>query len=115
MRKRPEAPAQGDEVAELRREIADLRDHVRLLTDTLDRIHDELTWITRNGFSIQGPLPSQSGNAVVLAPEQQNTRERPIVRGDAVTERAPPAAVASTDAAPGANHTANATGKGRLF
>jgi hypothetical protein len=54
MTKRSETPA-FDEAAELRREIADLKDQVKVLTDVLDEIRDDIQWVTRNGLPLRTP------------------------------------------------------------
>jgi hypothetical protein len=56
MAKRLQVPA-GDENAELRRDITDLKDEVRVLRDILDEIRDELQWVTRNGVPVQVSHP----------------------------------------------------------
>jgi hypothetical protein len=51
-------PAKDDEIAELREEIADLKNHVRVLSDILNEIREELEWVTQNGLPVQErPLP----------------------------------------------------------
>lgn len=59
MGKRGDRGASGpdDEIAELRREVSELRDYLRLVADMLEDIRKELSWIIRNGLPVQGPLP----------------------------------------------------------
>lgn len=42
---------------ELRREIADLKDQVRVLTDILDEVSEDFQWVTRNGLPLWTPHP----------------------------------------------------------
>ncbi len=50
-------PPAPDEIAELRQEIASLKDHIRLLVDAIDEVREELGWLTRNGLPLRDPLP----------------------------------------------------------
>lgn len=52
------SPATSDEVALLRDEVTDLKNQVRVLSDILDEIREELQWVTRNGLPIPEPLPT---------------------------------------------------------
>lgn len=52
------SPAASDEVALLRDEVTDLKNQVRVLSDILDEIREELQWVTRNGLPIREPLPA---------------------------------------------------------
>ncbi len=45
-----------NEIAELRTEIADLRQHIRVLIDVMDGIREELSWLARNGVPREEPL-----------------------------------------------------------
>jgi len=54
---RSNTPPAPDEIAELREEIASLKDHIRLLVDAIDEIREELSWLTRNGLPSREPLP----------------------------------------------------------
>lgn len=51
-------PAEQSEITELREEIADLKDHIRVLIDTIDEVREELQWLTRNGLPSSEPLPT---------------------------------------------------------
>lgn len=51
-------PADSDEITELREEVTDLKNHVRVLVDAIDEIRVELQWVTRNGLPIREPLPT---------------------------------------------------------
>lgn len=83
MAKRTEAPA-SDETAELRREIADLKDQVKVLTDILDEIREEISWVTRNGLPMRTPLPvSPVLKRMALDPMAVDWGERlQMVRGE---------------------------------
>lgn len=52
---RSNEPPAPDEVAELREEIASLKDHIRLLVDAIDEVREELQWLTRNGLPTRDP------------------------------------------------------------
>lgn len=54
---RPSSTPAPDEIAELREEIASLKDHIRLLVDAIDEVREELSWLTRNGLTSSEPLP----------------------------------------------------------
>lgn len=49
--------AESDEVALLRDEVTDLKNQVRVLSDILDEIREELQWVTRNGLPVQVKEP----------------------------------------------------------
>lgn len=52
------SPADSVEIAQLRDEVTDLKNQVRLLTDILDEIRVDLQWVTQNGLPIREPLPA---------------------------------------------------------
>jgi len=51
-------PADRDELTELRHEVADLKNHLRLLVDAIDEIRDELQYLNINGIRTREPLPA---------------------------------------------------------
>ena len=46
-----------NEDQELRDAVAELKDHIRVLIDSIDEVRDELQWLTRNGLPSAEPLP----------------------------------------------------------
>jgi hypothetical protein len=76
-------PATND-TAELRMEIASLRDHVRLLVDAIDEVREELSWLTRNGLTSREPLPPVPVlKQMALDPCAEDWGERLVIeRGD---------------------------------
>jgi hypothetical protein len=56
MAKRSETPA-PDETAELRHEIANLKDQVKVLSDIMDEIREDIQWVSRNGLPLRTPHP----------------------------------------------------------
>ena len=57
MAKEGEPPA-TTECEELRHEVADLKEVVRVLIDSIDEVRDELQWLARNGLPTGEPLPT---------------------------------------------------------
>ena len=51
-------PAASDETAQLREEVTDLKNQVRVLSDILDEIRVDLQWVTQNGLPIRESLPA---------------------------------------------------------
>jgi hypothetical protein len=51
-------PAASEQIAELRDEVTELKNQVRVLSDILDEIRVDLQWVTRNGLPIREPSPS---------------------------------------------------------
>jgi hypothetical protein len=51
-------PATSDEIAQLREELTDLKNQVRVLSDILDEIRVDLQWVTQNGLPIRESLPA---------------------------------------------------------
>lgn len=51
---KPATPDNSADIHDLREEIVELKDHIRVLIDVIDRVREELQWLTRNG------LPSTS-------------------------------------------------------
>ena len=78
-------PPAPDEIAELREEIASLKDHIRLLVDAIDEVREELSWLTRNGLPSQEPLPPVPVlKQMALDPCAEDWGERLVIeRGDA--------------------------------
>ena len=97
------APA-TNETAELRMEIASLRDHVRLLVDAIDEVREELSWLTRNGLPSREPLPLVPIlKQMALDPCAEDWGERLVIeRGDrSRSQEVPPIDVSEEpDAAP---------------
>jgi hypothetical protein len=57
MAKEGEPPA-TTECEELQHEVAELKDVVRVLIDSIDEVRDELQWLARNGLPTGEPLPT---------------------------------------------------------
>lgn len=112
-----ESPA-PDEIAELREEIASLKDHIRLLVDAIDEVREELSWLTRNGLPSREPLPpvpvlkqmaadpcaDDWGERLVIDYGTRNTNgeTQPIVTPEtACVEAAPTPSEQNTPARPG--------------
>ncbi len=57
MAKEGEPPA-TTEFEELRHEVAELKEVVRVLIDSIDEVRDELQWLARNGLPTGDPLPT---------------------------------------------------------
>lgn len=79
-----------DEIWELRREMAELKDNIRVLSDVLYEIREEISWLTRNGLPIQeerlhvAPVVKR----MALNPAASDWAERlEIARGDCDDER----------------------------
>lgn len=85
MAKRNSASVTTNETQELRREFAELKDHLRVLIDVLDGVREELQWLTRNGLPLQERhLPASPVlKRMALDPAVGDWNEQlEIVRGD---------------------------------
>jgi len=118
MAKRSETPA-PDETAELRHEIADLKDQVRVLSDILDEIREEISWVTRNGLPVRSPMPvSPVLKRMALDPLAEDWGERlQIVRQECETAdtEAPPVQPAFPREPPPGQIFSKPGDQGRLF
>ena len=73
-------PAASDEIAQLRDEVTDLKNQVRVLSDILDEIREELQWVAQNGLPIREPLPPcPSLTRMALDPCADNWAERLVI------------------------------------
>ena len=80
------APASDDysevhrEISELRTELANLRDQMRVLNQILDGIREDLQWVTQNGIEVREPLgfriPSPVLKAMALDPAGDDWGEK---------------------------------------
>lgn len=69
-----------DEIAELRQELASLKDHIRLLVDAIDEVREELSWLTRNGLpSPEPPSPIPVLKRMALDPCADDWGERLVI------------------------------------
>ena len=94
MAKRRETPAVPaiDEVGELRREMTELKQHIRALIEVIEGVREEMSWLTRNGMPMQEtPLPcSPVLKRMALNPTAENWSEQlEIVRGGESQPRVP--------------------------
>lgn len=119
MAKRGEQAAGPDDIEELRHEVADLKDHVRLLVDAIDELREELQWLTRNGLpSRDPPAPVPVLKQMAADPCADDWGERlVIVRGDTPPiDKAPASSAPEPAAKPTAGKLFAEPGdQGRLF
>ncbi|TWT61673.1 hypothetical protein [Rubinisphaera italica] len=50
--------AAGSECEELRHEVAELKDVIHVLIDSIDEVRNELQWLARNGLPTGEPVPA---------------------------------------------------------
>lgn len=87
----------AEAIENLRQEIADLRDHIRVLTDVLDEIRDELHWVTRNGLPRGEPPPSLVLKQMAADPCAPDWGERLVIEcGDRPARQPQPGSPSDT-------------------
>ena len=72
--------AASDEIVQLRDEVTDLKNQVRVLSDILDEIRVDLQWVAQNGLPIRETLPPRPTlKRMALDPCAEDWNERLVI------------------------------------